>query len=427
MAAVIRGERPLAVDLFAGAGGLSLGLEQAGFDVVASVEYDPIHAATHEFNFRRCTSICASVANLSGADIRRQAGLDPDEHVDLVAGGPPCQGFSMIGKRSVGDDRNNLVFEFLRIVGELEPRYFVMENVPGMMVGQQAGLLALLVSHSEELGYHCEVQLLTATEFGVPQKRTRLILVGTRSDCAAPPPVQPTTAGIGTQSDLPACPSVGDALGGLPDAEEFPELLERDWVEADVKCESPYAESLRGRRRPGDFSYARRWDNQLLTSSLRTVHTPKSIRRFRQTQPGTVESVSRFLRLDPNGVANTLRAGTDSKRGAHTSPRPIHPVHNRVITVREAARLHGFPDWFRFHATKWHGFRQVGNAVVPPVGRAVGQSVMGAMKVEPRVPKGAIGLGEERLLTMPMTEAARHFEVPADVVGTRDRHLTVAG
>src|SRR5439155_12575738 len=101
---------------------------------------------------------------------------------------------------------------------------------------------------------------------------------------------------------------------------------------------------------------------RLLTSSMRTIHTRLSVERFQATAPGTTEPVSRFYRPHPSGVCNTLRAGTGSERGAYTSPRPIHPKLPRVISVREAARIHGFPDWFRLHRSKWHGFRQIGNA-----------------------------------------------------------------
>jgi DNA (cytosine-5)-methyltransferase 1 len=116
-----------------------------------------------------------------------------------------------------------------------------------------------------------------------------------------------------------------------------------------------------------------------LTSSLRTEHTKLSSQRFTQTPPGKVEPVSRFHKLAPHGLCNTLRACTDSARGAFTSPRPIHYRFPRVITVREAARLHSYPDWFRFHATKWHGFREIGNSVPPLLGRAVAGEIMKAL------------------------------------------------
>jgi DNA (cytosine-5)-methyltransferase 1 len=154
---------------------------------------------------------------------------------------------------------------------------------------------------------------------------------------------------------------------------------------------------------------------------MRTEHTPLSQRRFRSTECGKTEPISRFLKLDPDGICNTLRAGTGSDRGAFTSPRPIHPHAARCITVREAARLHSYPDWFRFHATKWHGFRQIGNSVPPLLGRAVAAELVRAMGVEGRRPKGKVERGDENLLWMAMSEAAERYGVSDTVMGRRLR------
>jgi DNA (cytosine-5)-methyltransferase 1 len=125
--------------------------------------------------------------------------------------------------------------------------------------------------------------------------------------------------------------------------------------------------------------------------------------------------------LDPDGVCNTLRAGTGSDRGAFTSPRPIHPHSPRCITVREAARLHSYLDWFRFHVTKWHGFRQIGNSVPPLLGRAVASELIRAMKLNPKLPSEELNLGSESLLSMTVSDAARYYNVSGDVVGKRLR------
>ena len=130
--------RPLAIDLFAGAGGLSLGFEQAGFDVAASVEIDPIHSAVHHHNFPQSAAICRSVVGLSGRDIRALAGVG-ERDIDVVCGGAPCQGFSTIGKRAMDDPRNGLVSHFCRLVRELQPKYAVFENVRGLTMGAVKG------------------------------------------------------------------------------------------------------------------------------------------------------------------------------------------------------------------------------------------------------------------------------------------------
>jgi DNA (cytosine-5)-methyltransferase 1 len=133
--------------------------------------------------------------------------------------------------------------------------------------------------------------------------------------------------------------------------------------------------------------------------------------RFLHTTPGTTEPISRFYRLDAQGLSNTLRAGTGSERGAYTSPRPIHPFLPRVISVREAARLHSFPDWFRLHHTKWHGFRQIGNAVPPLLGRAVAAEIRKALRVWPVRMAQPMSLGDTSLLYIDMADATRLFGV----------------
>src|SRR5690606_10179461 len=141
----------------------------------------------------------------------------------------------------------------------------------------------------------------------------------------------------------------------------------------------------------------------------RSAHTEISRQRFAETPPGEVEPISRFFKLHPAGVSNTLRAGTDSARGAFTSPRPIHYRWNRCVTVREMARLHGFPDWFEFNVTKWHGARQIGNAVPPPLARAVAGEIIRALGRKPPRPRKGIPLGDEALLRFNTSEAAHYW------------------
>ena len=444
--------RPIAVDLFSGAGGMSLGVEQAGFDVVASLEYDPVHAATHEFNFPKTQVVCADISKVSVSEMRKairqgarahgHSGADLLRAVDVVVGGPPCQGFSAIGKRLIDDTRNRLVFHFFRVVSELRPRYFVMENVPGMRTGEQAAILEQLVSEFERNGYSIArpIQILNAADYGVPQSRRRLFLLGWRNgerplDYPDPLTDPSSISGESSESGLPPGPTVADALYDLPDHDHFPELMKTDEVRLDPfltrrleQQASEFARRLRGLDRdPGDKSHPRAWDPQMLTSSARTRHTPLSMRRFAGTSPGETEPVSRFLRLHPEGLCNTLRAGTGSERGAYTSPRPIHPVYPRVLSVREAARLHSFPDWFRLQSTKWHGFRQIGNAVAPLVGRAVAAQIVEALRVSVPTPQHRWSLGHPQLLRMTMAEAAAYYEAdPEQIPAQRTRRSQTA-
>lgn len=418
--------RPLGIDLFAGAGGMSLGFEQAGFDVVAAVEIDPVHCAIHEFNFPRCAVIPQSVVGLSAAEIRYAAGIGL-RPVDVVFGGAPCQGFSLIGQRVLDDPRNHLVREFVRIVAELRASYFVFENVKGLTLGKHRQFLDELIEAFDNVGYQVRLpwRVLDAADYGVPQHRERLILFGARKGYPMPeyPNATVRPADAKRASALPVGPTAKDALGDLPDAEGFAELLYTDEVKAKRGwgTPGPYARALRGLDNAADdFSHPRRWDPELLTSSARTEHTPISRRRFSETAPGTVEPISRFFKLSPAGLSNTLRAGTDAARGAFTSPRPVHYALPRCVTVREMARLHGFPDWFRFNETKWHGARQIGNSVPPPLARAVAQQVIRALGVEPERPSEVQELGDLGLVRMTVSHAAAHFGIGAPS-GKRDR------
>jgi DNA (cytosine-5)-methyltransferase 1 len=455
--------RPVAVDLFSGAGGFSLGFEQAGFDVLASTEYDPIHCAVHAFNFPRTEIVCADIRTIGAEAIRsavkcgwrrhRRSGRW-DGELDVVVGGPPCQGFSTGGKRQFDDVRNQIVFSFARLIGELRPRYFVMENVPGMSslaIGSEDDAPKLIDVLLEDFATHGYVvvppKILNAAEFGVPQQRRRLILIGARADCELPDYPKAETMPRGRRpkvstskpGDRSYCPTVWDAIGDLPDLDRTAGLLYTDETTLGKraigrmhKTATSYARALLGLEADReDYSYARIWDNTVLTSSLRTTHAPAVAMRFAATPQGYPEPISRLVRLHPRGVSSTLRAGTHYERGSFNAPRPIHPVSHRVISVREAARLHSFPDWFRFHWTKWHGFREVGNAIPPRMGRAVGRELIRALGIAPKAPKIAIPLGDPDLISLANLQAAALFEadlerIPRHALRTRSSSVLQA-
>ena len=407
--------RPIAVDLFSGAGGMSLGFEQAGFDVVAAVEVDPVHAAVHKFNFPNCATLCRDISKLSGDEIRKAAGIGK-RAVDLVVGGAPCQGFSLIGHRALEDPRNSLVGDFVRIVCELNARYFVFENVKGLTVGRHKAFLEELVEEFENSGYAIRKpwRVLNAAHYGVPQNRERLILLGARKGLKLPDYPTPSSA----------TPKCEDALDDLPNAEEYRALLDNDEIRLPAnawKYPSKYAREMRCLSNTAwHYGYVRDWDPRVLTSSMRTGHTEISQRRFRETISGETEPISRFFKLAATGISNTLRAGTDAARGAFTSPRPIHYRYPRCVTVREMARLHGFPDWFRFQQTKWHGARQIGNAVPPPLARAVGSAIIEVTNYAPEACKVSVTLGDAALLKMDISMASEYWGIPRPN-GARDR------
>ena len=422
-------ERPVAIDLFAGCGGMSLGLEAAGFDVAVAVEFDAVHALVHHFNFPYCHTICRDITQVTSREIieiLRSKGYQTD--IDLIAGGPPCQGFSLMGKRQMDDPRNSLVFQYFRIISEIKPKYFIFENVPGIATGNHRQFLEELITQFESIGYLITkpIQILDASEYGAPQKRKRLILLGSRSDvemakypditCGSEKKKQqdlfwqnisPLTTVFDSIADLQAIPAITGLDQGIP-----------------VKCLSYVGKRKKYSPIPKDvFKLChQRFNGGLIYGHIGSVHTEKSIARFALTEPGTVEKKSRFLRLSADGLCNTLRAGTNSDKGAYTAPRPIHYALPRCITVREAARLHTFPDWFQFHRTIWHGFREIGNAVIPLLAKELGSAIMVSLGVSPEELKVLrLAKMEESLLNYNISQASAYWGVNDNVIPKRKR------
>lgn len=420
--------RPTAVDLFAGSGGLTLGFHRAGFEVLAALEYDPVHAATHLFNFPSCEVICRDARLISGDEIVNAARRSWEkEHglarewpgIDVVIGGPPCQGFSTGGRRDESDERNNLILEFVRLVEEIQPKAFCMENVAGLLEPRHKIVREEAVARLRAAGYHLtgEKATLNVRDYGVPQSRRRVVLLGATTTT----PVIPKSSGHKT--------TVREAFEGLPAIEGYDQLLSADHVQLDDddvdQLSSPaseYARSMVETQPPAPSD----WDRAIHTGARRTTHTDSTVARFAKTVVGTVEPKSRLFRLDPEGQARTIRAGSGSERGSHTSPRPIHPEFPRAITVREAARLQSFPDWFRFHTTNWHGHRQVGNSVPPLLAEVAAVALLDALQIE-RQSSSPITQGDATLLTLNRTEAAIRLGAPAAEIPPARRRGAIAG
>ncbi len=381
-------KRPTAIDLFCGAGGMSLGFEQAGFDILLGVDADGHHVATHARNFPQAPALCRSIIDLDAEGV--YAALGGKIELDLVFGGPPCQGFSHMGLRDSADARNDLVEQFARLIAELRPRAFVMENVPGMLSGKTRPILDRTIRFLAEAGYRISlpVRVLDAADFGVPQKRKRLFLLGLRDEglWTIPYPTGPCPG-------QPSRPTVWEAIADLPDIEKCEQLFAQDETEYDKPAMNVYAKIARGRADdPSDLSFPRVWSDRVCSGCWRVRHTEQATSVYAATPPGHTVPGHKLPRLDPDGIAPTLRAGSDSTHGSHTAPRPIHPFQPRCITAREAARLHGFPDWFKFYPLKWHAYRQIGNAVCPPVARAIGREILRILDYSPSRPEQSISL-----------------------------------
>ena len=225
--------RLTAVELFCGAGGMALGFERAGFDVLAAIDLDPVHLAAHEHNFPLCQAICDDISRLSPHPIlvaaragwsRRYPGAAFPGSVDCVFGGPSCQGFSVIGRRDPTDRRNVLVHEFARIVVALRPRWFVLENVPGLVSPAYKDVLSKLLADLAAGGYRvAEPWLLNASDYNVPQDRKRVFIVGARRDQPLPRRPAPARSRV----------TVAEALDDLPNLARFRRLLRQDWLVLD--------------------------------------------------------------------------------------------------------------------------------------------------------------------------------------------------
>lgn len=337
------------VDLFCGTGGFSLGAHRAGFDVTAAVDIDTTLTSSYRSNFANTTLFNQDVSKLTGEELRARAG----GKIDGIFGGPPCQGFSAMGHRKVDDPRRELLGHFFRIVSEAKPAFFVMENVVGLSYADAKPVLeeafAQIVGSYQLVG----PVVLDAAEYGAATKRRRLFVIGydpTRCD--------PITAADLLDGRRPAA-TVADAIGDLSSASETGERDGFDiWSLPEETIPNAYRESLRA-------------NDGLFTGHRPTIHTAEVTARFNKVPAGSTDKVGRHPRLSWSGQCPTLRAGTGSDRGSFQAVRPIHPDLPRVITVREAARLQGFPDSFKFHPTVWHSFRMIGNSVSPIMSEAI--------------------------------------------------------
>jgi DNA (cytosine-5)-methyltransferase 1 len=360
---------PKIIDLYAGAGGFSLGAARAGMQVIASVEIDPFANETHSRNFPKTKHIGIDVGTLSGSELLVKSDLKLGE-LDGLIGGPPCQGFSSIGRRDPEDARNSLFSHFMRLVAETKPRFFVAENVPGILQERNAEILKAALALVPESYVLLPATKVHAAVLGAPTTRTRVFFVGfdparcgeLSSSIFDPLPNQQTT-------------TVRAALAGLH------ERIAPDWQSEEMSWQpvQKLPPSFFNRKAQSEIPlgvgdpFAIDAFNELNFTSgcFGTIHQPEIAQRYGNLKPGEQDPISKSTRLDLDGFCPTLRAGTGSDKGSYQAVRPIHPTQARVITPREAARLQGFPDWFLLHPTKWHSFRQLGNSVSPIVAERI--------------------------------------------------------
>jgi DNA (cytosine-5)-methyltransferase 1 len=387
------------IDLFAGAGGLSEGIAEAGFHGIFANEIVPDYAQTYKRNHPSTEVETADIRALDPAEIMVKLGIEREE-LDLLAGGPPCQGFSINAPiRSLLDERNHLFKEYLRFVNAFAPKVVLIENVPGLVSFEGGFTLHAILDSLAELGYGANVQILGAAYYGVPQMRWRTVIIGIRGknlQATAFPeptyhaPIKPNFTTTFDGQSLVKLPSpetdakfitVWDALNDLPPLKsgergkplkEYIHVPDCNYQRRSrtgsigvLNHEAPRLSAINLHRlqfiKPGD-----NW------TAIPDDLLPKGMQRARKS-----DHTKRYGRVDPNGLASTILTKCDPHWGAY-----FHYNQDRTFTVREAARIQSFPDHFVFAGTQAQQFAQVGNAVPPLLAHAVGLAIKSILKGE---------------------------------------------
>lgn len=359
-----------AIDLFCGAGGLTEGLRQAGFHVLAGNDSDEWAGETFAATHKEAKFLPGPVQDISARKLLRAAGLKKGE-LDCLVGGPPCQAYSVYNhQRGMHDERSQLFKEYLRLVEGLFPRWVVIENVTGIMSAGQGSAVQSILKGLKKLGYDVEQQILRAEDYGVPQERRRVVFIGNRT---GEPIVWPEkTHGEGL---LPLT-TIQDAIRDLPALQN-----------GEDKGVLPYA-----REAKGSYQDMMRGGSNAVTNHSAPKLAPINLKRMKHIPPGgswrdvpvallpagmkrarRCDHTKRYGRMTWDGQSCTVLTKCDLHWGAY-----IHPEQDRVITVREAARIQSFPDWFEFKGPRTEQYVQVGNAVPPLLGKRIGEAILRA-------------------------------------------------
>ena len=354
-----------AIDLFCGAGGLSTGLKKSGFRLCLGVDIDEKALKTYKCNLKRTKVLKEDIKKVTGERITELTGINRRDNF-LLAGCPPCQGFSSLGKRDANDEKNELVYEYIRIINELEPSFILMENVPGMSTGVGKEIFKNVVKELEE-NYHVEYATLNAADFGVPQIRKRLVLHGIRNDVYA-------NLGLDKEKQkiLPKSTHSKEKMKGY-----------RKWV---TVRKAIFDLPILG----AGESY----DDGIIKNHKARSLSETNIERLQEIRlhGGNREMISEELQLechkkenvsytdtygiiDPDKPAPTITSGcTIISKGRY-----CHPTQNRGLSIREAARLQSFDDKFEFQGNMGEMSLQIGNAVPPKLAQASGKVIINYM------------------------------------------------
>ena len=380
--------RPIAIDIYAGCGGLSTGIRDAGFYVSYALDWDEHACATHEFNFPEAIVECQDVRKIDGKSIRQTIGHD----VNLLAGGPNCQGVSERGLRNPDDPRNFMFPEFVRLVEELQPTIFLMENVPGLSHRHNFELLRQIFSAFQQIGYRCAADVLLAANYGVPQLRHRFFMIGTLADFPLSFPA-PAHFGNGAETLFDdSFVTIWEAIGDLP-------IID---ASRQIDSQMTYAVS----EPMNDFQNYARDGSEAVWNHICSATSEINLRRaisipeggnWKHIPPELLPA--RFFRCRMTDHSTTYARPRRDKPaftvtsmfGNITAGAFTHPISNRAFSIREGARLQSFRDTFRFVGPRNSQYRQIGNAVPPLLARAVAHHLLALLEgqhptsVQPRI------------------------------------------
>ena len=359
--------KPTAIELFCGAGGLSIGLKNAGFDIILANEIENDFAKTFELNHSNSKLICDDIHNI---DFKAELSDLNIERVDLLSGGPPCQGFSSVGSKNEKDPRNSLFYEYLRAVSEINPNYVIFENVAGFSTMYNGMALKALINELGLLGYDCISSVLEASNFGLPQIRKRTIVIGWKKEVCKVQSPSPTHF---TEEDISASQkklTLMDAISDLPE-------LKADDLSKKYKSapKNNYQLNLKN-------------GVKKLTEHNSSNYGPKMLEILSLIpEGGSVNNLP--MRLRPKSYFGNTYARLLSNKpsptitrnfGTPSSSRCVHPFQNRALSTREGARLQGFPDDYIFFGNKTSKNLQIGNAVPPILGEIIGNEILRSIK-----------------------------------------------
>ncbi len=355
---ITHNNRPKVVDLFAGVGGLSLGFENAGFDVIIANEFESMIAEAYKKNHPNTKMIVGDIRNIDlGKVFAGHIGK-----IDVVIGGPPCQGFSQKGQRkSIYDERNFLFEYYVKVVDLLKPKYFVMENVPNLLTTESGFFRKEIEEVFSSLGYSLSMGILNAADYGVPQNRKRAVIIGKVGKKCLPLPL-PFSFSV----------TIWEAISDLAYLNSGEGEEEQPYR---YNPQSEYQNELRG-------------ENNILYNHVATKHSQITLERLSMIPPNAGRDVlpkehltksiysGTWTRMRKNEISVTITTRFDTP----SSGKFTHPFLNRAITVREAARIQSFPDDFVFIGNKNSQMKQVGNAVPPRLASAIAEVVMQDMR-----------------------------------------------